>query len=140
MFSDVDKSWSEEPQQPSPLNIGDSIILGCSVQALPPVKVKWFKDDQEIETGKTNSSRKYFIHSDGALEMSEVTKSQFGRYKCKVRNESDKKWKTSKTVSLDEENELGAFLFLFIPKICKRSVLYPPDVSSCKLCFTIIIK
>ena len=98
--SDLGKNFNAEAGDLS-VHLGDVAVFACDIDGEPKPVVRWFKDDQPLDTDHVN----YRIHTDGYLEISSVQFSDFGRYKCTAENID--KAKTSRVASLTQDSDVG---------------------------------
>lgn len=60
------------------MRVGDTITFTCRVTGDPTPKIKWMRDSNEVgEDGK-----RYVIHKDGTLVITDVTEQDVGEYEC----------------------------------------------------------
>ena len=93
------KAFTAEPQDVS-VHLEDTAMLPCDIDGSPSPSVRWFKDEQEIQT-ETRAT--HLIHADGTLEIQGVQFQDFGRYKCRVEN--DERSKTSQVAQLLQDSD-----------------------------------
>ncbi|XP_072118273.1 titin-like [Mobula birostris] len=125
-------------EKPEPLSVtsGTMAILECVVAGTPELKVRWFKNQEEL-----TSSRKYkvtFVNKVAALKIQSVDKDDSGEYAFEVQNEFGHSSCTTSLTVLDRiiaptftkslkkmDNILGALMHME----CKVSGSLPISIS-----------
>lgn len=76
----------EKPDSVSVVKVGDSKVLECKVAGSPEISVRWFRDGAEIDRSAKHKTS--FINSLAALEISDVSENDSGKYFCEACNEA----------------------------------------------------
>ncbi|KRT85842.1 Immunoglobulin, partial [Oryctes borbonicus] len=93
-------------QEPRPLSVypGQKAYFACRVQASPPPKIRWLKDERPLQLDELRMT----VLPSGALEIDEVIESDQGTYRCNSSGLNSYKLSNKATLYISDDRELGA--------------------------------
>ncbi|ELR51796.1 Neural cell adhesion molecule L1-like protein, partial [Bos mutus] len=104
--------------------VGYSAFLHCEFFASPEAIVSW----QKVEEAKPLDGRRYHVHENGTLQITETTEEDAGSYSCWVENA---KGKTAVTANLDIRNATNLRVSPKNPRVPKSHTLELHCESKC---------
>uniref|UniRef100_A0A3Q1ME84 Neural cell adhesion molecule L1-like protein n=2 Tax=Bos TaxID=9903 RepID=A0A3Q1ME84_BOVIN len=104
--------------------VGYSAFLHCEFFASPEAIVSW----QKVEEAKPLDGRRYHVHENGTLQITETTEEDAGSYSCWVENA---KGKTAVTANLDIRNATSLRVSPKNPRVPKSHTLELHCESQC---------
>ena len=84
---------------------GHNVTLVCNVSGIPPPMVSWIKPDSQLVSGYK-------------LEVTNITRSQAGEYKCEASNECGNATETANIIVLrkfESSFSLKVYVYLYVP-------------------------
>ncbi|KAK9751964.1 Neogenin C-terminus [Popillia japonica] len=100
---------SEFIQEPRDLSVypGQKAYFACRVQASPPPKIRWLKDERPLQLDELRMT----VLPSGALEIDEVTELDQGSYRCNASGLNSYKLSNKAALYISDDREQGASKF-----------------------------